>query len=284
MEKDITGFLLINKPAGWTSFDVVAHIRKMTGIKKVGHTGTLDPAGEGLLIVCIGKGTKYIKYITDYDKTYLCKGFLGEKRDTDDKDGKVVFRGNIDNITEEKFKEVFFKYRGKFIQKVPLFSAVKKNGKRLYEIAREGKEVELPEKEVEVKESQLLSVEFPFFTFRMKVSTGTYLRSIVRDIGDELGCGAYLYSLTRESIGPFHIDKSVKLSDLSRHNIKDYIRPINELFIGLPYIEVGDRIIKRGTIIPNTKKDGVYVVMQNGIREGIGVNKNGFLRVERLFE
>ncbi len=278
------GFLLVNKPSGWTSFDVVAHIRNMLKEKKVGHGGTLDPLGKGLLLIAVGRGTKFLQYIKGYEKTYLCTLYLGEKRDTDDAEGKIVFSSDIKGISEEEIRKVFDNYKGTFLQKVPRYSAVKMKGKRLYQRARKGERFVLPQKEVTVKESEILKIDFPYVTFRMAVSTGTYIRAIARDIGDDLKCGAYLYSLLREKIGPFEISQSVELKELSAKNIKEYIRPINEMFVNFPAVEIGDDILKKGDDIsvPNLS-DRYYVIKQNGMREAIGKSEKGILKVEKLF-
>lgn len=216
-EKLTQGILLIDKPTGWTSFDVVAKIRRLSGVKKVGHAGTLDPLATGLLIVLVGKTyTKLQDSFVKQDKTYLCTVKLGLSTDSYDIDGQIVAQADWDsykNISEFEIKQALSNFQGKIIQTVPAFSAVKKNGKKLYDLARKGKiDVKnLPSREVEIKKIELLSFRHDeqkkdlTFDFKINCSSGTYIRSLVHDLGQKLGCGATVMALRRIKIGPYNI-------------------------------------------------------------------------------
>ena len=215
---------MINKPKGMTSHDVIYHVRKITGEKKVGHGGTLDPNATGLLIVGVSRNaTKMLGEITkNTSKEYIAEITLGEERTTDDSEGKVTNSSNK-KIDFDKIKSVLNKFKGKQKQIPPIFSAIKKDGKKAYEMARKGKDVKLEPREIEVFEVELLSYNYPIMEARFKVSSGTYIRSLARDIGRALGTYAYLSNLQRTAIGKFTINQSVKLEGLDTSNWKEYI-------------------------------------------------------------
>jgi len=206
--------LLIDKPLHWTSFDIVNKLRyaiiKKFNIKKfkVGHAGTLDPLASGLLIVCVGKATKTIHQFQNLDKEYTGKFFLGATTPSYDLETEVNQNFDTRHITKELIRETAEKFTGKIQQKPPIYSAVKKNGKKLYEHARKGETVEIKPREVEIKEFEILSVNLPEVSFRVKVSKGTYIRSLAYDFGKALHSGAYLSELRRTKIGDFSVDKA----------------------------------------------------------------------------
>ena len=206
--------LLIDKPLHWTSFDIVNKLRyaiiKKFNIKKfkVGHAGTLDPLASGLLIVCVGKATKTIHQFQNLDKEYTGKFFLGATTPSYDLETEVNQNFDTRHITKELIRETAEKFTGKIQQKPPIYSAVKKNGKKLYEHARKGETVEIKPREVEIKEFEILSVNLPEVSFRVKVSKGTYIRSLAYDFGKALHSGAYLSELRRTKIGDFCVDKA----------------------------------------------------------------------------
>ena len=215
-----SGVIVINKKKDCTSFDIVNKISKLFGIKRVGHTGTLDPLAEGVLVVCIGQATKIVELLTAEDKEYVAGVKLGLKTDSYDIEGKIIEENTIPNSIN--IKEVLTSYKKTYLQEVPIYSAVKVNGKKLYEYARNNKKVELPKKEVTIKEIELLEDEVNEFKFRTLVTKGCYIRSLINDIGNDIGCGAIMTSLIRTKQGPISIEKAYTLEDIEQGNYKIY--------------------------------------------------------------
>ncbi|HMU47060.1 MAG TPA: tRNA pseudouridine(55) synthase TruB [Chitinophagaceae bacterium] len=197
--------LLIDKPLRWTSFDVVRKIRNTIRIKKVGHAGTLDPLATGLLIICTGKFTKKINEYMAREKEYTGTFTLGATTPTYDLESEPENFSPTDMLTDEKIKSVTAKFIGEIDQVPPAHSAIKVEGKRVYELARQGKEVKLEPRKIIIKEFEIVKIELPDVYFRVVCSTGTYIRSLANDFGKELGCGAYLSSLRRTRIGEFNV-------------------------------------------------------------------------------
>ncbi len=212
------GILNINKPQHMTSHDVVAIVRRCLGIKKVGHTGTLDPMATGVLPVCIGKSTRIIEYLDMDIKKYRCTMILGMETDTQDIWGEVLNSKSTDGITEADIRRVLGTFSGVIDQKPPMYSALKVNGKKLYEYAREGKEVEVKTRKIFIRSLDIedisLENEEKTVTFSVECSKGTYIRTICQDAGIGLGCGATLSELTRISSGKFNIEESITIDEL----------------------------------------------------------------------
>lgn len=216
--KEFSGVIVINKKSGPTSFDIVNEVSHIFGIKKVGHTGTLDPLAEGILIIAIGKATKIVELLTSKDKEYIAEVKLGFCTDSYDTDGAILNRCNIpDNLD---ISNVLNSFKKTYMQEVPIYSAVKVNGKKLYEYARSGKSVTLPKKEVTIKEIELLSKNSSSFTFRTLVTKGCYIRSLIQDISKELGVYATMSRLIRTKQGVVSIDKSNTINDLLNNNYR----------------------------------------------------------------
>ncbi len=216
--KEFSGVIVINKKSGPTSFDIVNDVSHIFGIKKVGHTGTLDPLAEGILIIAIGKATKIVELLTSKDKEYIAEVKLGFCTDSYDTDGAILNRCNIpDNLD---ISNVLNSFKKTYMQEVPIYSAVKVNGKKLYEYARSGKSVTLPKKEVTIKEIELLSKNSSSFTFRTLVTKGCYIRSLIQDISKELGVYETMSRLIRTKQGVVSIDKSNTINDLLNNNYK----------------------------------------------------------------
>ena len=215
---DFKGLIAVNKEKGMTSFDVVNTISKLFGIKKVGHTGTLDPIAEGVLIVAIGKATKIVELVTSETKEYISTVVLGKRTDTKDITGKVIEESN--DIDTSKLEEVIKSFEKTYEQEVPIYSAVKVKGKKLYEYARNNESIELPKKEVTIEKIDLLDVNNNEFTIRTKVSKGTYIRSLIDDIGEELGCHATMKTLTRTKQASINIEESYTLDEIANNNYK----------------------------------------------------------------
>lgn len=208
------GFIvLINKPAHWTSFDVVNKIRRSLKIKKVGHAGTLDPFATGLLIVGVGKGTKQLKHYLNLPKTYHALIRLGVETDTYDVTGKILNEREVTNITKEQVQAVVKEMQGQMWQVPPMFSAKKVRGKPLYKLARQGKEVERKPQKIHIYEAKILNWNPPLVHIELTVSKGTYVRSYAHDLGQKLGVGAMLQELERTSIGQYTLDQSFELMD-----------------------------------------------------------------------
>ncbi len=214
------GVIVINKPKGITSFDVVRQVSKYFHTKKVGHTGTLDPMAEGVLIICLGKATKIVELLTATDKEYTAGVQLGIETDTYDIEGEVLENKEVPkNLPIE---ETLHSFQKTYLQEVPIYSAVKVNGKKLYEYARNHQEVELPKKEVTIKEIQLIEKKDNTFLFHTKVTKGCYIRSLIHEIGKSLGTGAVMTSLVRTKQGNVSIEEAYTLEELEKGNYKVY--------------------------------------------------------------
>jgi tRNA pseudouridine55 synthase len=203
------GIILVNKPAGWTSHDVVAFMRARFNIVKAGHCGTLDPAATGLLVIVIGKFTKLSQKFSGEDKIYGGTILLGTETDSQDMDGNIVKTSDYSYVTEEKLKEAFAAFTGEIMQTPPMVSAVKVDGERLYKLARQGKEVELKPKVLVIDEIEQLEFnpDTMLLTIRVVCSKGTYIRALARDIGLALGSGAHLTALRRTRIGDYTVEQ-----------------------------------------------------------------------------
>ncbi len=218
-------FLLIDKPKGITSHDVVDKVRKVTDETKVGHAGTLDPEATGLLIVGIGReSTKKLGALAkDTNKTYQAEIFLGEERDTDDSEGKVTSKAKEVLVpSDNEIRLVLLSFLGDQEQVPPVFSAIKVKGKKSYDLARKGKRVTLKPRQISIHSIKLVKYAYPTLIIKVGVSSGTYIRALARDIGKKLDCGAYLKNLKRESIGRYLLEKSVKLANLNKKNWKKF--------------------------------------------------------------
>ena len=208
-------FLVVDKPQGLTSQQVVARVKRQLGCRKVGHTGTLDPLATGVLPLALNRATRLIQYLDESCKIYSGEIELGVESDTLDCDGEIVARheGPL-TCTEKEIAEVFARYHGSVTQVAPVYSAIKSKGRPLYAYARSGVTVVPPERQVEINAFTLLSYRPPLVAFRVVCSKGTYVRSLAADVGRELGCGARIWSLRREVSGPFTLDQAIPLDDL----------------------------------------------------------------------
>jgi tRNA pseudouridine55 synthase len=206
--------LLINKPYKWTSFEVIRKTRAFTKVKKVGHAGTLDPLATGLLIVCTGKFTKRINEYMACEKEYTGTIILGATTPTFDLESEPVNQKDSSNITVEQIKNAVKTFTGEIMQVPPMHSAIKKDGKRVYELARRGETIELAPRKLFIKEFEITAIEMPVVHFRVVCSTGTYIRSLANDLGAVLGCGGHLSSLCRTRIGEFNLDNAFTIAQL----------------------------------------------------------------------
>ena len=215
------GFLIVNKPKGITSFDVIRKLKPILKEKRIGHVGTLDPFASGVLIIALGRYTKLFFLFDDLYKEYIARGVFGESRDTDDIEGKVLEKSRNKNILTFNELEALIKnnFLGSILQKPPIYSAKKIDGKRAYDLARENKEFQLKSVNVFINSIDLLEYDYPYFTIKTSVSKGTYIRAIVRDVGEITNNLAYTKDLIRTSIGDYNIDKSINLENINAHNI-----------------------------------------------------------------
>ena len=211
----INGVINVYKEKGFTSADVVAKLRGILRQKKIGHTGTLDPEAEGVLPVCLGYATKLVDHLTDKRKEYICTIRLGVSTDTEDLTGAVISSCDV-TCSEEEFKNVLLSFVGDYDQIPPMYSALKQNGRRLYELAREGVVVERPARKIKIHDIELIESRLPLAVFRVECSKGTYIRSLCRDIGDKLGCGAAMEKLLRSKSGEFTLDSALKLDEIEK--------------------------------------------------------------------
>ncbi len=208
--------LLLNKPKGWTSFDVVAKLRRILGIRKIGHAGTLDPMATGLLIICTGQRTKEIDRFMGLEKEYRATMRLGGVTPSYDAETPVTAVHSIEGISESHVRAAMQEFTGTITQIPPMHSAVKVHGRRLYRYARRGREVERPAREVEIRSIEVEAVHLPDVTFVVRCSKGTYVRTLVHDIGQHLGCGAYLTALERTRIGSYHLDDASTPDEIAK--------------------------------------------------------------------
>jgi tRNA pseudouridine55 synthase len=208
--------LLINKPLRWTSFDAVNKIRNLIRVKKVGHAGTLDPLATGLLIICTGKFTKKINEYMAQEKEYTGTFTLGATTPTYDLESEPEDFKPFEHLTEAKIRSAIKNFTGEIMQIPPAHSAIKVEGKRLYELARQGKEVKLEPRKISIKEFEITKIELPIIHFKVVCSTGTYIRSLAKDLGAALGCGAYLSSLCRTRIGEFLLQDAMTMEGFEK--------------------------------------------------------------------
>ena len=212
----IHGVLNVYKEKGYTSHDVVAKLRGIVKQKKIGHTGTLDPDAEGVLPVCFGKATKLCDLLTDKDKTYQAVLLLGQVTDTQDTSGQVLEKHSTEDLTNEKVENVIRSFEGEYDQIPPMYSALKVNGKKLYELAREGKEVERKARRITIHEIRILEINLPEVKLEVTCSKGTYIRTLCHDIGQKLGCGGCMKELLRTRVERFGLEDSIRLGEIAQ--------------------------------------------------------------------
>lgn len=260
------GVIIVNKPKDVTSRDVVNKVCKIINTKKVGHTGTLDPIATGVLVICVGKATKLVEVLTSNDKEYAATVKLGILTDTLDTDGNILKKEDV-KITKGELIEVLNSFVGTYNQEVPIYSAVKIGGKKLYEYAREGKNIELPKRMVEIKDIKLLEFNSDSYKFRVSVSKGTYIRSLIKDINDKLGIIGAMSNLVRIRQGKFSIDDSYTMEDIENSNynmlsITDVVKDKNSVIIDDNLFN----IIKNGRLIDNIyKSDYITFIYQDEV-------------------
>lgn len=240
----INGILNIYKEKGYTSHDVVACLRKITGQKKIGHTGTLDPDAEGVLPVCLGRATKVCGMLTDTDKTYEAVLLLGKTTDTQDVSGNIINEKDTEEVSVGKVKECIKSFIGEYDQIPPMYSALKIRGKKLYELAREGKTVERKSRKVHIYGIRIKGISIPRVCMEVDCSKGTYIRTLCNDIGEEIGTGGCMETLLRTRVGRFSIKESVRLREVEEAvksgDLRRLLLPLDEVFTDLEKAVVKD--------------------------------------------
>ena len=271
------GVLIINKPKGYTSYDVVSIVKKKLSISKVGHTGTLDPNATGVLPILVGKATKISKYLIEHNKTYVAELRLGEKSATGDIEGEIVERKSIPNLKENKIKETLETFLGKQMQKPPIYSSIKIKGKKAYEYARKGQTVEIEPRKIEIMEISLIKFENNIITFSTSCSKGTYIRVLCEDIAEKLGTVGLMQNLIRTRVDKFDIKESFTLENVEKANIIG----IEEIFINNKKIELDRRkteLFLNGVKLNFNEDDGLYRIYNNNIFIGLGIIKSNSLK------
>lgn len=228
-DRHLEGILLIDKPSGITSHDVVDDVRKKLGMRRVGHGGTLDPLATGVLIVLVGKATKLFDTLMGMDKGYLATMRLGAKTTSGDADGDIVENKDYSAVNQELVEKVAAEFVGELMQVPPMYSALRYEGKRLYEYAREGIQLDIPARPITIYDNQIKKCDFPDIEFYTRVSKGTYIRKIAEDMGEALGTYAYITALRRTEIGPFMLENCIQLDEVS----DDKIIPVEEVRISI---------------------------------------------------
>jgi tRNA pseudouridine55 synthase len=226
----VEGILLIDKPSGPTSHDIVAAVRRLSGIRRVGHTGTLDPLATGLLAICVGRATRLAEYMSGHRKSYETTIRIGQETTTYDAEGEIVVERQV-SVSEEEIATALEAFRGEITQVPPLYSAVKIDGKPLYRLAREGVEIEPPARTVTIFELDPVAWSEPLLELRLTCSSGTYVRSLAHDLGRELDCGGHVSALRRTAIGSFTVEEAASLEALDKENLPEHLLP-NESAVG----------------------------------------------------
>lgn len=285
------GVIIINKPKNYTSHDIVYKIKKISG-EKVGHTGTLDPLAQGVLPILIGKATKCSAYLTNHDKTYQVELKLGIKTETADGEGNILQEENVSEeiLKKEYVEKVLLSMVGKQEQVPPIYSAIKVNGKKLYEYARKGQEVEIKPREITIYSMKLnnINIEQKTINYTVECSKGTYIRSLCEDIASKLGTIGYMNNLVRIKVGKFSIQDSISIDDLiyannPKEKLEEKIITIEELFENVGKIELNQKSLNlflNGVKISEFKSDGIYKIYCNTDFIGIGSIKNERLKRE----
>jgi tRNA pseudouridine55 synthase len=238
---ELSGILCVDKPLGITSHDVVGRIRRVAGLRRVGHAGTLDPLATGVLMLGLGRATRLIEYLVGHGKLYETTVRLGQSTNTYDVEGDVVAERPFHHLTLTQIEEALEPFRGDILQQPPLYSAIKQGGQPLYKLARQGKtDVERPLRPVTIHELTLLNWDPPHLSLQIHCSSGTYIRSLGHDLGEALGCGGHLSRLRRLAVGDFGIETAVPLNDLTTDNITDHLLPPDTAVRHLPRLDLSE--------------------------------------------
>lgn len=272
------GIILVNKKKGITSRDLVNIVCKKLNTRRVGHTGTLDPLAEGLMVLCIGEGLKLVELLTGHDKDYIAKVKLGIKTDTYDVTGNIIEETKKNNLTKEKLIGTLESFNGEYLQEVPIYSSIKVNGKKLYDYARSNEKVILPKRLVKISNIKLINFFDDSFTFSVTVSSGTYIRSLINDIGNKLNIPMAMEELQRTRVGNYQLKGACNINDMK-------IIPIIDA-LDIKKIEVDDILLKKvsnGASIPNNYHEKMIMFTNHNIPIAIYEDKDNMLKSYRVF-
>ena len=286
----MNGVILINKEKNISSFGVVAKVRKILNIKKVGHSGTLDPNATGLLPILIGNGTKISKYLIEHDKTYIAKLKLGIKTTTADGEGDILEKDDfkLNKKNEDLYKNVFNSFIGKSTQIPPIYSAIKVDGKKLYEYARKNEEVEIKPREIEIYDIKVININYDEneIDFEVSCSKGTYIRTLCEDIAEKLETCGYMKELKRTRVNNFKIEYSISLEELEQNKdneefLKNNVISIEKVFENKNKINLNKRkteLFLNGVKLTYNLEDDIYLVYSNNVFLGLGIVQNKLLK------
>lgn len=292
--RPVNGILLLDKPLGESSNHALQHVKRLFDARKAGHTGSLDPLADGMLPICLGDATKLSAFLLDADKYYQFRVRLGETTATGDAEGEVVARCSTDGIDVDKIREVLPRFTGAIDQLPPMYSALKHQGKRLYELAREGVEVEREPRQVMIHRLELGDVELPEFELRVHCSKGTYVRTLAEDIGEALGCGAHVTALRRTGVGPYtgypmYDMPAIEAAAESGHAVLDrLLLPIDTALGDWPEVRVGADAafyLRQGqaVLVPRAPTEGWVRIYQGEDFIAVGqVQDDGRIAPKRL--
>ena len=295
----LNGIISIYKKRGFTSHDVVAKARGILRERRIGHTGTLDPEAEGVLPLCIGPATKAVNYLADADKCYEAEVILGATTTTEDATGDILTQSEV-HVTKEQIEEVVASFIGDYTQVPPMYSAIKVNGVRLYELARQGIEVERPSRQVQIYSCDIIEwIDEKRFRIRVSCSKGTYIRTLCTDIGKALGCGAHMGYLLRTKVGAFTLEESLTLEELEAHKeeMTSYMQSLEVLFAhyakaqikesGKKYLNNGNPLSLNHLTQVNRYEDGTFIRIYNEEDQFVALykwnEKHQMLEVEKMF-
>lgn len=284
----INGVLNIHKEKGYTSHDVVAKLRGIVGQKKIGHTGTLDPDATGVLPVCLGKATKLCDMLTDKSKTYETVMLLGKTTDTQDISGEVLKEEAYEHLTTEEVERAILSFVGEYAQIPPMYSALKVNGKKLYELAREGIEVERKARPITIHSIQIKEIDLPRVRMEVYCSKGTYIRTLCNDIGEKLGCGACMEELLRTKVSCFRLADSLTLAEVQKMKedgrLEEILTSIDSLFLEYPAVTLKEEfqplVFNGNTFLPKHLKE--RVVLEDGVKIRVYDDQNRFIAIYRF--
>jgi len=290
----VDGILLVDKPGGWTSHDVVARVRRLAGQRRIGHTGTLDPMATGLLVLCLGNATRLVEYMTGHDKAYAGEIALGTTTTTDDAEGEVLATRPVPPLAEGVLRGLALQFTGDIEQAPPRFSAIQRGGQRAHAVARRGGELRIEARPVTVHHLELTAIAPERLSIAVTCGAGTYVRSLARDIGEALGCGAHLASLRRERAGRFVLEDAWTLAEVEAlagaHRLEHALLPADEGIIDLEAALVVDETARRlalGQPAPASQAAGesgpLRLYSGGGAFVGIGSAREGELRPVKIF-
>lgn len=276
------GIIVINKEKEYTSHDVVAKLKKKLNVSKVGHTGTLDPNATGVLPILLGKGTKFSKYLINHDKIYEVELELGKKTDTADTEGKIIEEKYVDEkYIKENLLQVLESFVGKQEQIPPIYSAIKKNGKKLYEYARNGEKIEIEPRKIEIYNIELIEHSQNDIKFVVSCSKGTYIRSLCEDIAEKLNTVGYMKNLKRLQVGEFNIKDAVYIDDIDLNNVNEHLITLEEILKEIPCINLSAKkliLFLNGVQLTTNNVDDLYKIYVDNKFIGTGTVRKGLLK------